>query len=501
MGPARANGLDEGDRTGDHLGWRFLSFVLLFLAIVFLGPSPLVDLSALVLARLYEPAAPAVVVVGIDQLTLRHYGLGWPLPYEYFARALGNAACFGPRGIFVDIEFLQSPAQQPRMQQLRDADHSIQAGTYKCDDGSTAPKVTVLYGKTRSEEGNGFADPQLKLRMLTMFISTETSHRLRYEWQVAQSPTPVPRLFRLLCPSASDRSGPCDKPHAEILHAAESPSEQDAIELRIPERLPPGDEVLEAHWRPECGNAEGPSSAGPSSSMDLSAPIRNVAAMGYGVARDYVDDVLLSQPRVSIRRPDPMEACPPALTLPFERVTMAYRSDIEVLRSAIRGRIVLFGLTTSNGDPANFAGNRTFPGVYAHAVALQELADYGDDYPRVRTIMSYFGILAIAVVTLYGREVVAHKMRPVPIGGSAAGAVPLPATDDGRRAWKGLALHYLSSVIVVVLAMLLMSRLRTGADMLAAALFAATSLVFFGDDTISRALSALHRLLGRPWRT
>ncbi|MEC5397051.1 CHASE2 domain-containing protein [Uliginosibacterium sp. H1] len=278
-----------------------------------------------------------IVVVHIDAQSLAESGSASVLPYRYHARVLRQIAARQPKAIFVDIQFEQT-RDDPSIDLLVDT---------LCEIKTQGIQVFMAAG----------GDPQ--------------GGRLRAELEVARAEGCFRKVSVFQTPDSFDR---------------------------LAWTYPLTERIVEDHYDSAAlalynSLHRSPLTSDTNSSMALVWGTRS-SAMGLGWAegrsgrqycRDRQLEDLLPFAAVlgSVQEVDSRPQCVFHESLPARRLLRATdAADSERIGAAIRDKAVLYGLSSNPYDMVASLAHGEIPGVYFHAMALDNLMTYGRKWKR-----------------------------------------------------------------------------------------------------------------------
>lgn len=336
--------------------WRFvwaLLAILFFLAVdafdSFKIPSNADERGGALTARVLAPfygaghasAQDQISVVLITDDTLRWAKASPPPPYQMQEDLLRILSAFGPKAIFFDFTYTHARETPEAIASFADAVAT-----------ANAEGVPVFLGPVE-REAEGLKPLQEVAQVDLLTRAKQPSH---YPSRgSAERPTPAFSLYQASCVQA----GPgCDLELAQSLQAASKAAPTIALQWRTT-----SPDALNQYWRAEelagCEN-------------EADGMRARLSAMGSLVVREAFRGALVSaDQRVS--------ACFPHLTAPA-RAILEGQGDLEAFA---RGRVIMIGAGYfGSADETNAPGLGRIPGVFQHAMALDNLMTFGDHYRR-----------------------------------------------------------------------------------------------------------------------
>ncbi|OIQ49628.1 CHASE2 domain protein [Pseudodesulfovibrio hydrargyri] len=284
-----------------------------------------------VTAPFYDsPGQDRIAVVLIDDSTLEEWKVGWPPPYDRYTTLLYRVLRQKPKAVFMDIMLERL---RPRDEDSFKRAHATLT-RMKLD-------IPVILARSGPDAPNLFADvPGVD----TAVVSWRTPEYPLWDAR-ADAPTPAPQLYRHLCGDTRDRALGCYKgvdpargqPMAVQWGCAVSAT------MRDQGLLPEGAFFVAPNWGERLLRACG----------------LLWRSLLVGLDRDSMEKA--------------RERLPYAVTVRAQ--------DLDKVRGLLTDRAVLIGTAlTGSNDLVQTPVNGQLPGVYYHAMALDNLTNYGPRY-------------------------------------------------------------------------------------------------------------------------
>lgn len=317
-------------------------------------------------ARLYAPAAgeaygngsrEAITVALIDDITLHWAGNTWPPPYGYYARVLRNIGLYKPKAIFFDIALREFRQNDKTISALTDAICALKAAgipVYLASQPDSHGRLTTiapmqaLQGKCLSQVG-------------VTYKADELDHEV-WEYPLesrVDGGTPVRSAALAIYEDVFSKSLP-----------------RPASRMALTWGLHPAPDGLT--WLKSQSAAENESFSQPTTSGETANSycrndlgLMELAPAGIRAAKfpDAEKPVCVFHHTVYVHELGADEA-----------------TDARI-RPELRDKIILLGTDRKfGGDYINSPINDRIPGVYLHAMALDNLITYGADYKRVTSL-------------------------------------------------------------------------------------------------------------------
>ncbi|WP_207262828.1 CHASE2 domain-containing protein [Desulfovibrio sp. Huiquan2017] len=282
----------------------------------------------------HSPGQDRIAVVLIDDTTLDELGEGWPPPYDVYANLLYRILRQQPKAVFMDI----------LLERLRERDRESFEVAH-ANLSATVPRfgIPVVLARSTLDADNLFADiPGIETAMVAW---TSAEYPL---WDTAgRGPSPAPLLYRHLCADAADGSAACAHGFPPAQGAPMAVQWGCAVSKVMQDRnlLPKGKLFVAPTW-------------GERGSRSVELLWRSLLA---GIDQDAMDKA--------------RERIPYAVTV------MAHDLGNPQIRGLLKDRVVLVGAALAGfNDVVETPVNGQLPGVYYHAMALDNLTRYGARY-------------------------------------------------------------------------------------------------------------------------
>lgn len=302
----------------------------------------------------------------------------WPILYQDHGYLLSRIMKYQPRAVFVDIYFKQERSIDPSFEAF-----SRRVGR-SLDDSGTRLLFAAGYGYT-GELATGI---QQKLAAIgSMVVNGWSGYGRAYPLRHQTRTTAAYELYSLACRGKSPLS--CSGPVLEPIDVDSG----DAMSVRWGGR--PATPVFEEFSRDECRS-------------DSNTHYQMAAQLVKGVLQDIVD-------YNGAANPD-KERCPYHTVLYVDELVYVDKHDNpqrrERLKTALKDKIVLFGMDLEGvHDRVDSPVHDSLPGVFFHAMALDNLMTYGADYIQASNermnrlnLGIWFAMVVILSVLLYFLE-------------------------------------------------------------------------------------------------
>ncbi|WP_344760724.1 CHASE2 domain-containing protein [Luteimonas lutimaris] len=334
-----------------------------------------------------------IAVVLIDQKTLEARGIAWPPRYDYYEEVLRRIVRQGPRAVYVDLLVTRK----------REFDDSLGDARLALGEDLEAHPVPVYFGTDKPGRPSLFHDVEGVSELVTVWqgvdypLAVSPAQQLgalegasdrcdagRENWSVAYG------LYHDACPQAGMAG--CREP-AALMAPAQACRE---IAVQWGQRRPAGNARLDELDGQHCLAASDPG---------FSRGASAVRWLWSGLAGKLV-------PRAAA---DPRVPCPYTLTVHEEQL------DDPDVAALLHDRVVLVGadLVGLNDLAANPV-NGQIPGVYVHAMALDNLMTWGRAHlSPVRH--AWLASLLLALFTSLLLAVVLRHAEHLGVGLAAAG--------------------------------------------------------------------------------
>jgi hypothetical protein len=328
----------------------------------------------------YKPSNKVAVLL-IDEDDLKSFELDWPIPYSKTASIIRLLACAQAAGVFFDFTASEQFNLAEGSEELK-AVLSDWSKVPRCNDGQKPNPIEVFFGEIdRKNDYNksitsGMSD-DLAGRHRTFWIGSAPDERIYWPGRMEFPPEPIS--------DASDQSPAfgiarrfCKLPHGDV----ELCPRPDLEKAQVPLRL---------FWSAEVSDDQNeflPARPG----SDCREPL----TFSHGLA---VFLRLSSMGRY--------QTCPPVLTLVARQL---YAEDPGNPPPFLKGRFVFVGANLAGlNDAIQSPVHGYLPGVYYHAVALDNLWHFGVDYPTkpepyVPLIIAIGVYLAIEMASEFSSE-------------------------------------------------------------------------------------------------
>lgn len=368
---AIAGGLKGHKRINVWLGTLFIWFIP---AIIWSYADPFgvsnssAAYSQLIIDRItapfyHSPGQDRIAVVLIDDATLDQFEVGWPPPYDVYATLLYRILRQHPKTVFMDI----------LLERLRTRDRDAYDRARKTL-SKVIPRfnVPVVLGQSGPGADNLFADID---GVDTAMVSWASPEYPLWDSE-AHRPTPAPLLYAHLCADAPKGTPWCHGPLA-------------------PDRAKP----MAVQWGCEVSPIMRDRGLLPDNyeyaEPSLFERYRRAGSLLLHSLLVGIDQDAVAQVR---------ERIPYALTV------MAHDLDKPAVQGLLKDRAVLVGVSLpGSNDVVETPANGQLPGVYYHAMALDNLTRYGQHY-YTNPPQSFLTFVAVALfisglsVVMYARQ-------------------------------------------------------------------------------------------------
>ncbi|XXJ21387.1 CHASE2 domain-containing protein [Desulfovibrio caledoniensis] len=362
-----AHGLEHRPRFNIALGtlvlWIFTAFTWSYLDPLGLDAA-LVAYSQQIIDRVtapfYDsPGQDRIAVVLIDDSTLEEWQVGWPPPYDRYTTLLYRVLRQKPKAVFMDILLERL---RPRDEESFKLAHATLM-RMKLD-------IPVILARSGPDAPNLFADvPGVD----TAVVSWRTPEYPMRDTG-AGAPTPAPRLYRYLCGDTRDRALGC---YQGVDPASGRPMAVQwgcAVSATMRDRglLPEGTFFVAPNWGERLLRAW------------------RLLRQNFLVGLDQ-DSVDRARERI-----------------PYTVTVRA--QDLDKVRGLSTDRVVLIGTAlTGSNDLVQTPANGQLPGVYYHAMALDNLTRYGPRYftnppQNIWVFLSIALVMSVLSTVMYARH-------------------------------------------------------------------------------------------------
>lgn len=327
-----------------------------------------------VMSPFYQSEAQdQIAVVLIDEDTLESQGIGWPPTYDYYSQLLYRIMRQGPRVVFVDI-LLEN--ERPS-----DAD-SLSLAREDLSDYAEEFGVPIVFAQSQPGMKNLFSDIPGVESALSAWEENDyplmiSSGNALAEGQAGKtsSKTVAMKLYELTAP-ASDLKNASTKNLVVQWGSSVSPLVRDNKLLGDAEYA-----FVNPTW--------------------FQRWIKAGEIFVYSIMAG-LDDSIVDEKRIHS---------------PYTVTVQAHELASNAARGLLEGKVVLVGVKVDGiADVVETPVNGKLPGVYQHAMALDNLMKYGDDYytrPPFHTWL--FILLAIVMAFVSSYLMVEQKIRGVKV--------------------------------------------------------------------------------------
>jgi CHASE2 domain-containing sensor protein len=277
-----------------------------------------------------SPGQNRIAVVLIDDSTLEAWNVGWPPPYDHYTTLLYRVLRQKPKAVFMDIMFERlRPRDEESYERARNNLKRMKLRT------------PVILARSGPNAPNLFDDiPGVD----TAVVSWRTPEYPLWN-ETSSDPTPAPELYRHLCGDTQSKANGCYRGVEPSKAQPMAVQWGCAVSKTMQEEglLPDGSFFLAPSWGERFLRA-------------CELGWRNLLV---GLDRESVDAM---RERV-----------------PYTVTVMA--QDLAKARDLLTDRAVLIGTSlTGSNDLVQTPANGQLPGVYYHAMALDNLTRYGPRY-------------------------------------------------------------------------------------------------------------------------
>ncbi len=282
-----------------------------------------------------------VAVVLIDDDYLMRNGTSWPMPYGEQSKLFKRLLAYKPQAVFADLLYSHdhSLGDPTRGSQLL-------ANVFERYQRQGIPLWLANTGQTRGEEGqaNTLAPfTQVSRPALVKWEDVDDQYPLAVHTQVGLMETPALALYRVFCATR---------------HCGTPPVDAEAAAQRQP---------IAVQW----GLKLSPDQARIADIADAKPP------------RHFLLDAVMQFFQAVFWKLDDsaQQVYPYTLTLTASDLEVTSPEDQALIAELLRGRLVLVGARIeSTGDLVESPVHGQLPGVYLHAMALDNLINKGMDY-------------------------------------------------------------------------------------------------------------------------
>lgn len=365
--------------------WLFRSVaagIVLFYFGPFANPPELLRLAhesgASAFSRLYEPRHQEdIAVVLVQDADLRALQADWPVPYSRWSQLLRLLGCAQAKAVFFDLALSRPEAfvqqDEPGTAALAQMDHRVNHGQLTPADcpGRTTEQlkaVPVYYGHLSAP---GETLPGLIPEARKLPISWVGSPQAYPLTPRVQGTGHLSVAYRLLKHYCATPGAPAHPAHPACLGDWAAGTLDQSLVPRWPTRVPPS----QSGWR------EG-----------TEACVAHAPGNGREALLQWLQSWFEDEPTV-------YPQCQPFLTLSLSQVLQDFDRD---MADTLRGRTVLIGTRLSGAaDLIPTPTHGQLPGVYLHAVALENLLTMGERFDRIDAAhISWLAVLFVLAVSL-----------------------------------------------------------------------------------------------------
>ncbi|MCL6688203.1 CHASE2 domain-containing protein [Pseudomonas sp. R3.Fl] len=301
-----------------------------------------------------------VVVVLVDDAYLQRHQAYWPLPYNEQSKLFKRLLAYQPGAVFVDLLYSHDhsravPGQQPLMES------QLLANVFERYQRQGIPLLLANTGLPRGVDGAVNALPRfasVSRPALVAWSGFGDQYPLAAPTPLGTLETPALGLYREYC-----RRHDCPTLPADAEAAAQLP----AMALQWGLKLSPQQEHI-------------------STIGHCSAP---------GVFRQMLQAMFWKLGNSA------QATCPYSLTLTASDLEATADQDRALLRELLRGKLVLVGASIAGtGDLTLSPLHGKIPGVYLHAMALDNLIAWGPHYYRDPPALADFSLGSVNLLDL-----------------------------------------------------------------------------------------------------
>lgn len=309
---------------------------------------------ATVLEKVFAPfysskAQRMITVVLVTDQTLRNEEIGWPPQYTYYPQLIRRIMTYQPKAVFLDII----------LEDLRSYDKTLDRAKADLAEELQDHGIPLLVALTRPEAASAFADVR-GVRTTKIGWIGAGEYRLLAEdegQRAAGGSECAPGAWRETAALMLYQEGCADNPECRFSPAAMGSERLCApMHVRWGQFVSPQMQALSRRGTHDC-------SAGASSWQEMVAyPLRWVSAEFFG----GVYPEALENLRVKC---------------PYTDTVFAHELSDDSVAELLRDRIVLVGTSFAiSNDRVESPVHGSIPGVYFHAMALDNLITYGNDF-------------------------------------------------------------------------------------------------------------------------
>lgn len=318
---------------------------------------PSIRLLSILGAQFHYPreGQSAITVLTVSEKELNRRGDSWPLPVAQWQLLLERIACYAPRAIFVDAILYRTEAEDSGWRSFADMIAAAEDGTLTCG-GQARPKFPILLarGGAGDELGSSLI-PDDGLAVTNW--SAESGYPLSAPSGDQAKATAAYALIRRLC-AEPDGRGPCPPTLPAI--------GRESIDVVWGADLPPRTAALLKAAGADCMTPEA---------------LRDTA----------IGDIAFS---LLEGRPPRYQPCSYHHHLPLEQFSENTRAcalgngDACILMAELfKDRIIMIGIVRPGvADTVYSPIHGSLPGVFYHAMALDNLLTMGDGYFRTNKL-------------------------------------------------------------------------------------------------------------------
>ncbi|NIE75788.1 CHASE2 domain-containing protein [Pantoea sp. Ap-967] len=295
-----------------------------------------------------------VVVVLIDDDYLKRHDASWPLPYSEQSKLFKRLLAYKPGAVFIDLLYSHDhsrevPGQPPRMES------QVLANVFERYRQQGIPLVVANSGANRDTYRAVNTLPRLAQASTPGLVDWSgfgNQYPLAVASEIGPLETPAMALYRQYC-----RQHACAQLPADAQSAA---------------RLP----AMTVQW----GVHRSPLQAQVSDLGDCNVP---------GLLDQLLQAVFWKLGNSA------QSNCAYSLTLSAQDLEVTAPEDQALIRKLLQGKLVLVGARIAGtGDVTLSPLHGKLPGVYLHAMALDNLIDWGLDYYRATPSLADLGLPA-----------------------------------------------------------------------------------------------------------
>jgi CHASE2 domain-containing sensor protein len=329
--------------------------------------------------RLYSTDYPSraddrLAVVLIDQPTLNEWQTDWPVPYDYLVGIIYRLSCARAAAAFFDLIPVTRYADPEGQRRLADAVRDSSQIGQSCPDGSSPARIPVFFGTVQNAK-SPLLDELGSGRGYLFNVETTADPRI-YAVGRGSLParpvqddetTPAFGLLRRLC--SVDSAGPSTTPPSYCTFRRTIGSNS-PLALRWSGKVPAAQGAI---FTQRCLPAPG-----------------------------FWDRVLFS---VYQWNEGTYQLCRPVLTIPAHALIsgniLTAAPGTDPVLELMKDRIVLIGVSLpSSMDTVPTPIHERLPGVFFHAMALDNLLTFGDAYPTEPDLPNLIVVLVVLFLSL-----------------------------------------------------------------------------------------------------